>query len=108
MTKAMITVHHLNQSRAQRILWLLEELGQPYEIVHYQRDPQTLLAPPALKAIHPLGKSPVVQIDGEVLAESGPSSRRWPSVMPARPACVCCKASWSRTCCSTPWPTCAR
>lgn len=71
MAKAMITVHHLNQSRAQRILWLLEELGAPYEIVHYQRDPQTLLAPPALKAIHPLGKSPVVQIDGEVLAESG-------------------------------------
>ena len=66
-----ITVHHLNQSRSQRILWLLEELGQPYEIVRYQRDPKTLLAPPELKRIHPLGKSPVVVMDGEVLAESG-------------------------------------
>lgn len=67
----MITVHHLNASRSQRILWLLEELGQPYEVVRYQRDPKTLLAPPALKAVHPLGKSPVVVVDGEVLAESG-------------------------------------
>ena len=66
-----ITVHHLNQSRSQRILWLLEELGQPYEIVRYQRDPKTLLAPPELKRIHPLGKSPVVVMDSEVLAESG-------------------------------------
>ena len=66
-----ITVHHLNQSRSQRILWLLEELEQPYEIVRYQRNPKTLLAPPELKRIHPLGKSPVVVIDGEVLAESG-------------------------------------
>ena len=71
MTPPTITVHHLHNSRAQRILWLLEELGQPYDVVHYQRDPQTLLAPPALKAVHPLGKSPVVQVDGEVLAESG-------------------------------------
>ena len=67
----MITVHHLNASRSQRILWLLEELELPYEIVRYQRDPKTMLAPPALKAVHPLGKSPVVEVDGEVLAESG-------------------------------------
>lgn len=67
----MITVHHLNASRSQRILWLLEELALPYEIVRYQRNPKTLLAPPELGRIHPLGKSPVVEIDGEVLAESG-------------------------------------
>jgi glutathione S-transferase len=67
----MITVHHLNNSRSQRILWLLEELDVPYEIKRYQRDPRTLLAPPELRAIHPLGKSPVVT-DGELtLAESG-------------------------------------
>ncbi|MDM0043103.1 glutathione S-transferase [Variovorax dokdonensis] len=68
----MITVHHLNNSRSQRVLWLLEELGLPYEIVGYQRDPATMLAPAALKAVHPLGKSPVVVLDdGTVLAESG-------------------------------------
>ncbi len=68
----MITVHHLEHSRSQRVLWLLEELEQPYELVRYARDPQTMLAPPALKAIHPLGKSPVVVLDdGQVLAESG-------------------------------------
>lgn len=67
----MITVHHLNASRSQRVLWLLEELELPYEIVRYRRDPQTLLAPPELKEVHPLGKSPVVVVDGEVLAESG-------------------------------------
>ena len=67
----MITVHHLNNSRSQRILWLLEELGIPYEIKRYQRDPKTMLAPPELRAVHPLGKSPVIT-DGEVtLAESG-------------------------------------
>jgi glutathione S-transferase len=67
----MITVHHLNNSRSQRILWLLEELNVPYEIKRYQRDPRTLLAPPELRAIHPLGKAPVVT-DGELtLAESG-------------------------------------
>jgi glutathione S-transferase len=67
----MIKVHHLNESRSQRILWLLEELGLPYEIVKYQRDAQTRLAPPELKAIHPLGKSPILE-DGTVkLAESG-------------------------------------
>jgi glutathione S-transferase len=67
----MITVHHLNNSRSQRVLWLLEELGLEYEIVRYERNPKTMLAPPELKKIHPLGKSPVV-VDGEaVLAESG-------------------------------------
>ncbi|MRW93395.1 glutathione S-transferase [Duganella sp. FT80W] len=67
----MIVVHHLNNSRSQRVLWLLEELGLEYEIVRYQRDPKTMLAPPELKAIHPLGKSPVIT-DGEaVVAESG-------------------------------------
>ncbi len=67
----MIRVHHLEHSRSQRVLWLLEELGLPYEVVRYARDPKTMLAPPALRAIHPLGKSPVVEADGEVLAESG-------------------------------------
>ncbi|KZE35167.1 glutathione S-transferase family protein [Crenobacter luteus] len=67
----MITVHHLNHSRSQRVLWLLEELGLPYEVRHYQRDAKTLLAPPALKAVHPLGKSPVIVDDGRVVAESG-------------------------------------
>lgn len=67
----MIIVHHLNNSRSQRILWLLEELGLPYELKHYQRDPKTMLAPPELRAVHPLGKSPVIT-DGELtLAESG-------------------------------------
>ncbi|MFZ3006292.1 MAG: glutathione S-transferase, partial [Phenylobacterium sp.] len=67
----MLTVHHLNNSRSQRVLWLLEELGTPYEIKHYQRDPTTMLAPPELKAVHPLGKSPVITVDGGVLAETG-------------------------------------
>lgn len=67
----MIVVHHLNNSRSQRVLWLLEELGLPYEIKKYQRDAQTMLAPPELRAIHPLGKSPVVTDEGRVLAESG-------------------------------------
>jgi glutathione S-transferase len=67
----MVIVHHLNNSRSQRVLWLLEELGLAYEIVKYQRDPKTMLAPPELKKIHPLGKSPVVVDDGIVLAESG-------------------------------------
>lgn len=66
----MLTVHHLETSRSQRVLWLLEELGVPYEIVLYKRDPKTRLAPAALKAIHPLGKSPVIT-DGDVtVAES--------------------------------------
>ena len=67
----MITVHHLNNSRSQRILWLLEELSLPYEIKRYQRDPKTNLAPPELKAINPLGKSPVLEDGPHVLIESG-------------------------------------
>jgi glutathione S-transferase len=67
----MIEVHHLDNSRSQRILWLLEELELPYEIISYKRDPVTRLAPPALKAIHPLGKSPVIRDQGLVVAESG-------------------------------------
>jgi len=67
----MITVHHLERSRSHRVLWLLEELGLPYELVTYQRDPKTMLAPPALQAIHPLGKSPVITDDGVTVAESG-------------------------------------
>ena len=67
----MLTLHHLNDSRSQRILWLLEELGTPYEIRRYQRDATTRLAPPELTAVHPLGKSPVIT-DGEItIAESG-------------------------------------
>jgi glutathione S-transferase len=67
----MITVHHLNNSRSQRVLWLLEELGVPYEIQHYQRDARTMLAPSSLKKVHPLGKSPVITDGDEVVAESG-------------------------------------
>ncbi len=68
----MLTVHHLENSRSQRVLWLLEEFELPYDIVMYKRDPQTMLAPPELKKVHPLGKSPVVTTDdGAVLAESG-------------------------------------
>jgi glutathione S-transferase len=66
----MLTVHHLNNSRSQRVLWLLEEIGIPYEIVRYQRQPN-MLAPPELRAIHPLGKSPVVTDNGNTIAESG-------------------------------------
>jgi glutathione S-transferase len=67
----MIIVHHLNNSRSQRVLWLFEELGLPYEIKHYQRDPRTMFAPATLRAVHPLGKSPVVEDNGAILAESG-------------------------------------
>ena len=67
----MISVHHLNDSRSQRILWLLEELGLPYEIKPYQRDATTRLAPPELMAVHPLGKSPVITDNGRTLIESG-------------------------------------
>jgi glutathione S-transferase len=67
----MITIHHLNDSRSQRVLWLLEELGTPYEIVHHQRDATTRLAPPELLKVHPLGKSPVVVDDGVTVHESG-------------------------------------
>ena len=67
----MITVHHLNNSRSQRVLWLLEELELPYEIKHYQRDPKTMLAPAALEAVHPLGKSPVITDGRTTVAETG-------------------------------------
>jgi glutathione S-transferase len=66
----MLTVHHLETSRSQRILWLLEELGVPYELKIYRRDKATRLAPPELKAIHPLGKSPVITDNGQTIAES--------------------------------------
>lgn len=67
----MITVHHLNNSRSQRVLWLLEELGLEYEVKRYQRDPKTMLAPASLRAIHPLGKSPVITDGDSTVAESG-------------------------------------
>ena len=67
----MLTLHHLNDSRSQRILWLLEELGTPYEMKRYQRNAETRLAPPELKAIHPLGKSPVITDGDTTIAESG-------------------------------------
>ena len=66
-----LIVHHLNNSRSQRILWALEELGLPYELKAYQRDAVTNLAPPELKAVHPLGKSPLLEDQGEVIEESG-------------------------------------
>ena len=69
--RPMLTVHHLNNSRSQRVLWLLEELGVAYEIQRYQRDAKTMLAPPELVRVHPLGKSPVVTDDGVTVAESG-------------------------------------
>jgi glutathione S-transferase len=67
----MIVVHHLNNSRSQRVLWLLEELSIPYEIKRYQRDAKTILAPPELKQVHPLGKSPVITDGARTIAESG-------------------------------------
>lgn len=67
----MITVHHLNHSRSQRVLWLLEELELPYELVRYERDPETMLAPKSLEAVHPLGKSPVIADGDNKVAESG-------------------------------------
>ena len=67
----MIVVHHLNNSRSQRVLWLLEELGLAYEVKRYQRDPKTMLAPPELRNVHPLGKSPVVTDGDATVAESG-------------------------------------
>src|SRR5919199_4259626 len=73
--RAMITVHHLENSRSQRVLWMLEELGLPYEIKRYERNTKTMLAPPELKAVHPLGKSPVIEDTGAnggiVVAETG-------------------------------------
>jgi glutathione S-transferase len=67
----MIIVHHLEHSRSQRVLWLLEELGLTYEVRPYKRDPKTMLAPPELKRVHPLGKSPVIEDQGRVIAETG-------------------------------------
>jgi glutathione S-transferase len=67
----MIIVQHLNNSRSQRVLWLLEELGVDYEVKRYERNPDTMLAPPALRAVHPLGKSPVITDGDRTLAESG-------------------------------------
>lgn len=67
----MLVVHHLNNSRSQRILWLLEELGVPYEVKRYERNPETMRAPDTLKAVHPLGKSPVITDDGVTVAETG-------------------------------------
>ncbi|MFH6782264.1 MULTISPECIES: glutathione S-transferase family protein [Methylobacterium] len=66
----MLTIHHLGHSQSERILWLCEELGVPYDLVRYRRDPVTILAPPELRALHPLGAAPVLEDDGVVLAES--------------------------------------
>jgi len=66
-----IIVHHLENSRSQRILWMLEELGLPYEVKRYERNKQTMLAPPELKRVHPLGKSPVIEDGGTIVAETG-------------------------------------
>ncbi|BBD97872.1 glutathione S-transferase [Sphingobium amiense] len=66
-----VIVHHLNNSRSQRILWLLEELGEPYEVRRYERDAKTMRAPASLRAVHPLGRSPVVEVDGHRLIETG-------------------------------------
>ena len=65
-----LTVHHLENSRSQRILWMLEELGLPYEVKRYERDRKTMLAPPELKMVHPLGKSPILEHDGRIVAET--------------------------------------
>lgn len=67
----MIKVHHLNNSRSQRVLWCLEEIGLDYEVIRYERDATTNLAPPELKAVHPLGKSPLIEDAGQLIAESG-------------------------------------
>ena len=84
-----VRVHHLENSRSQRILWLLEELALDYEVVRYARDPRTKLAPPELRAVHPLGKSPVVEADGRMIAESGAivetiCARHGPHLVPER------------------------
>jgi glutathione S-transferase len=67
----MIIVHHLENSRSQRVLWLLEELALPYEVRRYERNPKTMLAPPELRRVHPLGKSPLIEHQGRVIAETG-------------------------------------
>ena len=66
-----ITVHHLENSRSQRVLWMLEELGLPYRVHRYERNRETMLAPPELRQVHPLGKSPVIEDEGRVIAETG-------------------------------------
>jgi glutathione S-transferase len=108
LSDAMIVVHHLNNSRSQRVLWLLEELGLPYEIKRYERDPKTMLAPKALRDIHPLGKSPVV-VDGDlVLAESGAIVE----YLIERPCCSSWSScAWRRHRCRSspsPWRACWR
>jgi glutathione S-transferase len=67
----MIRVHHLNNSRSQRVLWLLEEIGTPYEVVRYERNKKTMLAPKGLRRVHPLGKSPIIEDNGRTIAETG-------------------------------------
>jgi glutathione S-transferase len=67
----MIVVHHLENSRSQRVLWLLEELELPYEVRRYERDRKSMLAPPALRRVHPLGKSPMIEDEGRIVVESG-------------------------------------
>ena len=67
----MIIVHHLQNSRSQRVLWLLEEIELAYEVRRYERDPKTMLAPPELERVHPLGKAPVIEDEGRVIAETG-------------------------------------
>ncbi len=67
----VILVHHLENSRSQRVLWLLEELGLPYEVRRYERDRKTMLAPPELRRVHPLGKSPIIEDGGQIVAETG-------------------------------------
>ena len=101
----MIVVHHLNNSRSQRVLWLLEELGVPYEVKRYERDRKTMLAPPELKAVHPLGKSPVITDGDRTLAESGAvieypwiDTARVASFPPPAPRSAC----GTRTGCTTP------
>lgn len=85
----MIKLHHLNRSRSLRILWLLEEVGAEYEIIHYARDAQSNLAPPSLQAVHPLGKSPMIDVDGQLICESAAiveviCARHAPQMIPAR------------------------
>ena len=70
----MLVVHHLNDSRSQRILWLLEELGLPYEVRRYERNAKTMLAPPELRRVHPLGKSPMIEDDGRGFNDCGRTS----------------------------------
>ena len=74
--QSMILVHHLQNSRSQRVLWLLEELGLAYEVRRYERDRKSMLAPPELRRVHPLGKSPVIEDGGLVVAETGAIATR--------------------------------